>query len=132
MTKRREGHDDPPRRITFENGAEKQLCDFDSSKTYYLFQALDISTDFLQTDPTTWESNDKFTRGRLRIKHLKVVNDAAERGVALIQAFNGVLTNQEDQQQFLLQVIEKHREYIPNAEKATIVAGVSRVKTLLF
>jgi len=39
------------------------------------------------------------------VRSLKVVNDAAERGVAMIQAFNGV-TNQEEQKQFILQVVE--------------------------
>jgi hypothetical protein len=38
-----------------------------------------------------------------------VTNYAAERGIALMTSFNGTLTNQEGQQQYLLQVIEKHR-----------------------
>ena len=48
------------------------------------------------------------------------MNDAAERGVALIQSFNGVLTNQEEQNPFLLQVVEKHRLDFPNPNKSTL------------
>jgi len=54
------------------------------------------------------------------VKSLKVVNDAAERGVALIQAFNGVLTSPEEQKQFLLQVVEKHSCDFPNCNKSTL------------
>ncbi|ESN92854.1 hypothetical protein HELRODRAFT_164985 [Helobdella robusta] len=53
----------------------------------------------------------------------KSCHDAAERGVALIQEFNRVLTNGEDQLQYLFQVIEKHRKDFPNPKKSTIIAA---------
>jgi hypothetical protein len=40
--------------------------------------------------------------------------------VALIQAFNGVLTKQKEQKQILLQVVEKHRLEFPNPKKSTL------------
>jgi len=58
--------------------------------------------------PDTWSTDNDYIVGQRKVRSLKVVNDAAERGVALIQAFSGVLTNQEEQKQFLLQVVEKH------------------------
>jgi len=39
----------------------------------------------------------------------------AEHGVALCQSFNGVLTNQEEQKQFLLQIVKKHRLDFPDS-----------------
>jgi hypothetical protein len=54
------------------------------------------------------------------------VNDAVERGVALIQSFNAVLTNQEEQKQFLLQVVEKHRQDFPSATKSAILKGIEK------
>ena len=39
----------------------------------------------------------------------RVVNDQAERGVALIEEFSGHLTKDEEQLQFLLQVVQEHR-----------------------
>jgi len=48
------------------------------------------------------------------------VNDAAERGIVLIQSFNGILTNQEEQKQNLLQVVEHHRQQYPNPNKSTM------------
>lgn len=47
-----------------------------------------------------------------------VTNDAAERGVALIQQFtaNGI-TKQEDPLQAVVQVVGQHRRKYPNATK---------------
>ncbi|KAK5645149.1 hypothetical protein RI129_006449 [Pyrocoelia pectoralis] len=100
----------------------KQLCDFVSQNTLKLFAALEITKDFLNQDPGTLENNKDFLEGRRRIQNLKVVNDAAERGISLIQSFNGIITNQEEQKQYLLQVIEKHRQDFPNSNKSTVVA----------
>jgi len=49
----------------------------------------------------------------------RVVNDQAERGVALIEEFTGHLTKDEEQLQFLLQVVQEHRRAYPNAQKKT-------------
>lgn len=43
------------------------------------------------------------------MKNLPCVNDCPERGVALIQNYNETITKDEEQKQFLLQVVEKHR-----------------------
>jgi len=51
------------------------------------------------------------------VESLKVVNDIAERGVSLISSVNSVLTNQEEQKQFLLQAVEKHRHLYPDPNK---------------
>ena len=51
---------------------------------------------------------------------MKVVNDHAERGVALIQEFSGLLTRDEDQLQFLLQVVHEHRKAFPDSNKKTL------------
>ena len=51
-----------------------------------------------------------------------MVNDFAERGVALMQAYNLALTKDEDQRQFLLQVVEDHKKRDPDARKLTATA----------
>ena len=78
-----------------------------------LFTALELSIDFLHEHPSAWDALDSFREARVRVMSLKVVNDAAERGVALIQSFNAVLTNQKEQKQFLLLAVEKHRKNFP-------------------
>jgi len=114
-------NDDPPRRIKLDdNFCSKQLCDFVSSNTRKLFVALDIPQEFLLAHPNTWENNEEYICSRKRVKQLKVVNDAAERGVALMQTFNTVLSNQEEQKQFVLQVVEKHRREFATAKKSFV------------
>ena len=48
------------------------------------------------------------------ILNLKVANDNAERGVALIETYNCLLTKDEEQKQYLLQVVQNHRDRFPD------------------
>ena len=51
-----------------------------------------------------------FQKGLSIVRGLNVANDATERGnVALIQSFNGSITTDEEQKQFLLQIVKEHR-----------------------
>lgn len=51
---------------------------------------------------------------------LKVVNDVAERNIALISQYNQRLTKVEDQFQGLLQTVKKLRQSYPNCKKKKI------------
>ena len=115
--------DNPLRRIALEDNqtAWKKLSDFVSSNTRKFFVALGVNQDFLEEDPNTWDTNDGYIQAQTKAPQLKVVNDVAERGVALCQSFNGVLTNQDEQKQFLLQIVEKHRLDCPDSDKSTVV-----------
>jgi len=46
----------------------------------------------------------------------------AERGVALIEQYNSILTKDEDQKQIILQVVEDHRRRFPDSSKKTLAA----------
>ena len=46
---------------------------------------------FLSQPPSTWLTDKDYTEMKLTVHELKVVNDTAERGVALIQAYSGSL-----------------------------------------
>jgi len=41
---------------------------------------------------------------------LKVVNDTVESIITFIKSWNSVLAKHEDQKQYLLKIVEKHRE----------------------
>jgi len=45
----------------------------------------------------------------------------AERGVALMQNFNKTLMKDEEQQQFILQVVERNQKLFPNSLKTTVI-----------
>ena len=55
------------------------------------------------------------------VNNLACVNDSAEHGVALIKNFNSVLTKNEEQKQFLLQVVEKHCRDFSKCNHDTLV-----------
>jgi len=58
-----------------------------------------------------------------QLKGLAVVNDRAERGVALVKEFNQHLTKGEEELQFLLQVVSEHRRQFPDCKKSTLLAN---------
>ena len=55
-----------------------------------------------------------------RVDGLKVVNDSAERAIALIKRFQKSVNN-EEQKQFLLRVVNSHREAVPKRTKAQCI-----------
>ena len=123
-----EGTHTPVRRISLEEDSilSKQLWNFVSANTKEFFTKMDIRQGFLQEYPSFWECNEDYMEAQRRLKNLKVVNDISERGVSLMQEFSAILTYQEEQKQFLLQVVEKHRKEVPTSRKSTIVAALSK------
>ena len=79
---------------------EKSLPDFVTSNTMKLFSALDITTEFFETPPSSWHTQSDVLKASDRIKSLSVTNDHAECGVALVHGFSGQLTHDEQQLQF--------------------------------
>jgi len=98
----------------------KNLQDFVISRSMKLFQMMDLPHDFLDVDPDVWHDRDDYKHARETLQSLSVVNDQAERGVALIQEYSGLLTKNETQLQFLLQVVEEHRRFYPDSRKQTL------------
>ena len=61
------------------------------------FSALHIDETFLESDVEEWANIDSFQQARKAARALRVVNDSAERGIALATAFNSSITKQEEQ-----------------------------------
>ena len=99
----------------------KGVCNFITNNSLHLLSSLGINASFLQKSPQTWSGDESYIMGKAIVDDLKVTNDAAERGVALIQSYNNILTIHEDQKQYLLQVVEEHRKMYPDANKSTIL-----------
>lgn len=72
-----------------------------------LFEILGIS-DILQIPVEDWGNNAKYESVKKQVFNIPCVNDCAERGVALIEEFNKSCQD-ENQKQWLLQVVERHR-----------------------
>uniref|UniRef100_A0A2S2QSD7 Uncharacterized protein n=1 Tax=Sipha flava TaxID=143950 RepID=A0A2S2QSD7_9HEMI len=56
-------------------------------------------------NPSLWKMTTKYKEAKNIISTLKIVNDNAERGVKLMEEFNDKFTKQEEQKQYVLQVI---------------------------
>ena len=70
-------------------------------------------------DPLNWNDTPSFQQAAVLVKSLKVVNDAAERSVALMSSFNQSVTRRESEMQKLIQVVKDNRHRIPDASKST-------------
>lgn len=114
----------PPKRpripdILYEE--EDGLATLTTKNSLHLFHLLDLPRGFLKEDPTTWEKNAEFLAALERVRQLPVINDRAERAVALAQDLNRKLTVREEQYQFLLQVIHDHRRQFPVPKKQSLL-----------
>lgn len=67
-----------------------------------------------------------FEQMKATVTQMKVVNDCAEHGVALIQTYNSILTKNEDQKQFLLRLVAEHT----NPTKAALQTVLSNTVLL--
>ena len=127
--KENEGSEEPLKRIPlFAEPAAKGIHDFVTTSTKRFFQILDLSEEFLQYDPDEWGFQETYKLSQRIAQNVKVVNDLAERGVALMQTFNSSLTRSEEQKQFLLQVVEDHRKKFKTPTKSVAVAAFSKQK----
>ena len=96
------------------------VADFITRKSRSFFDQLKLSYDFLTVDPSEWESRSDYQAAADFVRTMKVVNDAAVHGVSLVQSYNTFLTKNEEQEQYLLQVVEQHRQKFPDATKAAV------------
>ncbi|GBN14116.1 hypothetical protein AVEN_209191-1 [Araneus ventricosus] len=98
----------------------KAIEDLISQKSLNLLTKLNIDISFLNISPDLWDRDDSYLKSQEIFQNLRVVNNTAERGVKLMQDFNGLLTVDEEQKQFLLQCVEDHRKQYPDCKKVTL------------
>ncbi|XP_039440673.1 uncharacterized protein LOC120421523 [Culex pipiens pallens] len=89
------------------------LASFVTADTKDFFKIMTISTDFMLKNVQDWEGDEGYIVGKKRAASLQVTNDVAERGVKLISDFNQKATRDPAQQEYMLQVIESHRQRYP-------------------
>ena len=89
-------------KFDFSESEQRELDNFASKKTLQFFEKLNLSHQFLSIDPVSWADKDDYQTAEKTVLAHKVVNDHAERGVAFIQRYNKLLTENDEQFQFLL------------------------------
>ena len=117
------GVEKPLKRISIDEPViqTKELEDFVSSNTLRFFEITGLSSDLLSCDPEIWEETESYAAAKSVATSLRVVNDIAERGVALMEEYNKLYTNDEEQKQFLLLVVKEYRQRYPNRNKLTLM-----------
>jgi len=88
--------------------------------SWFVFHALGVEVDWLGKPMDMWQHDKQFQEVEQFVRHVKVVNDLSERAVKLIQDFAVSITNDEDQKQYLLQVVEQQRKTVPDFTKKTL------------
>jgi hypothetical protein len=102
------------------------LQNFFTQRTSVLFDLIisngrEKSEAFLVKDPSHWHTDQTYVDMQKKVQQMKVVNDCAERGIALIQKFNSSITKNEEQKQYLIRVVDLHRKKYPVASKSNIL-----------
>ena len=59
-----------------------------------------------------WHDRDKYKHARETLQSLRVVNDQAERGIALIQEYSGLLTKMKHNCSFYCKSLRNTSDYI--------------------
>ena len=103
------------------------LGDFASTRLGNLLCCYNIDSAFLDLPPQEWPASEQYRYGQTRFKSLRVVNDTAERAVKLFEEYNTLLTNDEEEKQLLLQVVEANRKAVPTqiTKKSAVQALMS-------
>ena len=62
-----------------------------------------------------------YCEARNFVRHLKVVNDCAERGVANILSYCNILTKDSDMRKWLINTVETHKKNIQTSRKRLLI-----------
>ena len=104
-----------------DTALDKPLEEFVSSKTQVFFDAVLHGTGkypkFLQKHPEQWNDDETFQAALQCVRSIRVVNDTAERGIALAKRFTSAIMKQEDQKQFLLYLVHHVTKEVPKKPK---------------
>ncbi|ESO08433.1 hypothetical protein HELRODRAFT_169276 [Helobdella robusta] len=93
-----------------------------TSRAALLSLGMDVAI-LRETEPDSWNDLPLFQKVANVVKSLKVVNDTAERTVALMTNFNQSITKNETELQKLIQVVEDNRTRIPDSSKRTLASA---------
>lgn len=117
------------RNQTISEGDDIDISSLVSKETLRFFHILvgnDRDLTFLKKPQNQWKDDLVYEEIFQIVNNLIVVNDPAERAVALITNFNNAITTNEEQKQYLLQNVEFCRQNMPNRNKETIIEAIAK------
>ncbi|KAL7297107.1 hypothetical protein TKK_0009529 [Trichogramma kaykai] len=99
---------------------ENEMDHFINENSLKFFSRFEIEKNFLEIDPDEWKNHDDYKQGVKVVENLKIVNDTAERAIHLLQSYNNILTKNNDQKLYMIQLIKQYNEKFSNANKSTL------------
>lgn len=100
------------------NIEKKSLSDLVDSSSITVLKSLRLDVEFMfENSVRVWHSLEEYRTAKKIVDSFKVVNDTAERALKLMTDVNGSLTNNEQEKQKAIQVIEDNRKRIPSTQK---------------
>ena len=104
---------------TTPGAAMHVLWDFVKPSSWEFFDILKVKADWLNQPVTEWEDSEDYRKARHFVMTVKVVNDAAERGIKLASDYAQSLTKDSEIRQKIFQTVESHRREKPDYMKST-------------
>ena len=96
-----------------------ELWDFVKPHSWDFFTILKVSADWLTWPLDKWEESEDYQKARQFVTTVKVVNDAAERGIKLASDYVQSLTKDSEVRQKIFQTVEWHRREKADISKST-------------
>lgn len=97
------------------------LSAFVTSKTKNFFQRFNLPNEFIRYPPETWPQREDYQQALKIVEKIHVINDTAERGVKMMEDYNKILCRNEEEKQYLIQVVTDYRKKYPNFQKSNLV-----------
>ena len=107
--------------INLEKIEELKLVDFVSTKSINFFKIFNISADFLALKSVDWLDNPNYLNLFNILKHLKVTNDSAERGVKLMTEYLHKFCKDDEEKQYLYRAVHEHRKMYPSHKRKDLI-----------
>lgn len=101
------------------NKAVDWYCEFTTKSFYGNFGLL---CSLLESNAECWGINDKYLKAPEAIVNIKVTSDLVERGVKLIKEHNKILKNDDNQKQYLLQIVKIYKSVFPDKNRKVIIS----------
>ena len=99
--------------------AGSEVWDFVQPNSWDFFTILRIEVDWLTWPLDKWEESEDYRKVRQFVTTVKVVNDAAERGIKLASDYVQSLTKDSEVRQKIFQTVEWHRREKADISKST-------------
>lgn len=109
------------------NLQQKKLSDLISIQSMNAINNLQLNLDFMYNlDVEKWAESKEYQSAKSYVDRIAVVNDAAERSLALMTNFNENFTRNESKKQLVLQVVQDNRKRIKGCNKKTLATYQTR------